>query len=271
MSPTSSSEDIHLSKLSPFHHSNSIADEERDALLFYGEDDTPSARKPSRIIGAIWQITAFVAVGLVIVLAGGVFTYSIYKARSEQEDIIHAPLPGLKNPLLLKYFGGMGPYIGGEYVDPPEVCQVSQVHMISRHGERYPTIGMGALIARFAENISRLPSDNFNSHLSFLNGWNLDTDNWLYSPEYQLEQETLTGPAAGSQRMFTLGSEFRARYRDLWGFRQHGPVKVWSSDSRRVIHSATYFSTAFFGVDVDVSVEVVPETMEQWGNSLTTT
>lgn len=187
-----------------------------------------------------------------------------------QEDFIHAPLPGLKHPLWLQYFGGMGPYIGGEYVVPPEMCRISQVHMVSRHGERYPTNNMFSTIRRFAENISGL-SNNFISFLSFLNGWNLSKDNWLYSPENQLEQETLTGPAAGSLRMFTLGSEFRSRYGDLWDFRQLGPVKVWSSDSRRVIHSANYFSTAFFGTDADVTVEVIPETQERWGNSLTTT
>jgi acid phosphatase len=152
---------------------------------------------------------------------------------------------------------------------PPDQCKVTQVHTMSRHGERYPTTNMGAIIARFAKNISEASGD-FTSRLKFLNEWTMATDDWIYSPHDQLEQETLTGPAAGSMRMFSLGSEFRARYNDVWDFRDHGQIKVWSSDSTRVIHSAKYFSSGFFGVNTDVTVEVIPETLEQWGDSLTT-
>lgn len=246
--------------------SDSIDEEERDTLL---TRPLPPQRSPNRILGAILQIITFTAIGLFIALASGMFAYSLRSRIKSDHDFIHAPLPGLRNPSLLKYFGGMGPYLGGEYIKPPNECTVSQVHMISRHGERYPTKNMGSAISQFASNISNL-SNNFHGDLSFLNNWTLSTSNWLSSPEDQLDQETLTGPAAGSLRMFTLGSEFRARY-DLWNFGIHNDVKVWSSDSRRVIHSARYFASGFFGVDTNVSVQVIPETEGQWGNSLTTT
>lgn len=238
--------------------SNSIDEEERDTLLTH---DQP--HKSYRTLGAIWQVATFTAVGLLIALASGAFAYSLRGRLTSEPDYIHAPLPEL-NPSLLKYFGGMGPYIGGEYIAPTKECKVTQIHMISRHGERYPTSNMGREIARFAENISGF---SFNSKLTFLNDWNISQ--WLYSPEDQLDQETLTGPAAGSIRMFTLGSEFRTRYQDLWNF-GGSDVKVWSSDSGRVIDSARYFSSAFFGVGTSITVEVIPETLEQWGNSLTT-
>lgn len=167
----------------------------------------------------------------------------------------------------------MGPWIGKDYVPVREGCKVTQVHLISRHGERYPTRGMGSHILRFAQNVTS--HKGFKDVLSFLNEWSLETDHWLTSPTDQFEQETLTGPAAGSTRMFTLGSEFRSRYYGLWNFSTatggSGGVKVWASDSTRVIHSARYFSAGFFGVQVPVQVEVIPETAERWGDTLTTT
>lgn len=162
----------------------------------------------------------------------------------------------------------MGPYIGGQYAGVPTDCKVTQVHMISRHGERYPTTHVGSRISLFAQNISGI--QGFSKSLAFLNDWRYD--DWIYSPEDQLEQETLTGPAAGSRRMFSMGNELRTRYSDIWSFRnQPQAVKVWSSDSERVIHSARYFSAGFFGINNSVAVEIIPETRERWGNTLTTT
>jgi acid phosphatase len=162
----------------------------------------------------------------------------------------------------------MGPYIGGQYAGVPTGCKVTQVHMISRHGERYPTTHMGSRIKIFAQNVSE--KKGFSKSLAFLNDWRYD--DWIYSPEDQLEQETLTGPAAGSRRMFSMGNELRTRYSDLWSFRdQSQEVKVWSSNSKRVIHSARYFSAGFFGINNAVAVEIIPETNERWGNTLTTT
>jgi acid phosphatase len=254
------SESIPLTKMPGTPRESVSIDEEEEATLL--THDQP--RNSYGTLGAILQVVTFTVVGLLIALASGAFAYYLRGHLTSEDDYIHAPLPDL-NPSLLKYFGGMGPYIGGEYVPPPEECKVTQVHMISRHGERYPTRNMGSLIARFAANISGF---EFDSELSFLNDWKLE--DWLYAPKDQLEQETLTGPAAGSLRMFTLGSEFRARYPDVWSYKNHGSTNIWSSNSTRVIDSAKYFSSAFFGVNTNVTVEVIPETLQQWGNSLTT-
>ena len=136
-----------------------------------------------------------------------------------------------------------------------------------------------------------------------MNDWSLESDGWLYAAGDQLDQETLTGPAAGSLTMFRLGEELRSRYPLLWNFEKMGnglgvprwngtsranvseelfnntredpvvesAVRVWASDSERVIHSAKYFSMAFFGILANISVEVIPETNARWGDSLTTT
>jgi hypothetical protein len=232
-------------------------------------DSAPHSNPVRRRWGAIWQVTIFTVIGVLIALGSGAFAY-LFRQGLTEYDFIHVPLPDMHDPRILRYFGGLGPWIGWEYFPPPEECTVTQVHMISRHGERYPTRGMGNKIIRFAQNISS--HQGFGGALDFLNEWTIESDNWLYSPDTQLDQETLTGPAAGSVRMFTLGNEMRSRYYGLWDFSSgESGVKVWASDSMRVIHSAKYFSSAFFGVDIPVQVEVIPETAERWGDSLTTT
>jgi Histidine phosphatase superfamily (branch 2) len=248
-------------------------DEELDTLLVYQEPKKPkwgSGIMRSPRLGALYQVCAFLVVGLVILVASGLLAfYTLHNDKApEPVDFVHAPLPDMKNPGLLKFLGGMGPYIGGEYTPIPHSCEVTQVHMISRHGERYPTSGMGVHIEEFASNIAKAPELNWNSQLGFLNEWTLATDGFMVSPEEQWDQETLTGPAAGSVRMFTLGNEFRTRYSELWGWGDER-VKVWASDMTRVIDSAKYFAQGFFGINADVEYEIIPETADQWGDTLT--
>jgi Histidine phosphatase superfamily (branch 2) len=255
--PTSESIPLTMMASSP-RQSISFDEEEGDTLLTH-----PEPQKLART-GAIWQIITFTAIGLFIALASAAFAFTL-RGRMSRDEFTHVDLPDM-DASLLKYFGGMGPYIGGEYTPPPPNCRVSQVHMMSRHGERYPTRRMGTTLLAFAANVSGV--GGFSNSIEFLNSWKLD--DWINVPDSQLDQETLTGPAAGSTHMFTLGSEFRTRYNDMWNWTDSG-VKLWSSNSTRVIHSAKYFASAFFGVDVPTQVEVIPETSERWGDSLTTT
>jgi Histidine phosphatase superfamily (branch 2) len=248
-------------------------DEELDTLLVYEEPKKPgwgsSIMKRPRL-GALYQVCAFLLVGLVILATSGLLAfYTLHNDKApEPVDFVHAPLPDMKNPGLLKFFGGMGPYIGGEYTPIPQSCQVTQVHMISRHGERYPTSGMGAHIEEFAANIAKAPELNWNSQLGFLNEWTLARDGFMVSPDDQWDQETLTGPAAGSVRMFTLGNEFRTRYSELSGWGDDR-IKVWAANMTRVIDSAKYFAQGCFGINADVEYEIIPETADQWGDTLT--
>jgi len=251
--------------------SASLDEEELDTLLVHNDDEPPRPKR--RRLGALYQITAFLFIGLLVIIASGFLAYYTMhddNPTTSKVDFVHAPLPGLKNPALLKYLGGMGPYIGGNYVPVPETCQVTQLHMISRHGERYPTHGMGLNITAFADNVAKAPELNWNSDLGFLNDWTLASDGFMPIPQNQWDQETLTGPAAGSVRMFTLGNEFRTRYSGLWGWNGHERIRVWASNMTRVIDAAKYFAQGFFGVNADVSFQIIPETANQWGNSLTT-
>jgi Histidine phosphatase superfamily (branch 2) len=270
-SPSSSSSDQPIALLRITSPGGSISHEEEERETLLPEPADPSSSHsptifPRRQLGAVYQMVLFTLVGILIALASGAFAFVFRPQRTQQGDgYIHVPLPRLRDQGMLKYFGGNGPWIGREY--EATKCEVSQVHMLSRHGERYPTSRVGVLIERFAQNVSK--TKDFGGELTFLNRW--DLTEWLDSPQEQLEQETLTGPAAGSARMFTLGTELRSRYAKLWKFGRTEEATVWASDSTRVIHSAKYFSSGFFGINTTVDVQVIPETVERWGDSLTTT
>jgi len=242
-----------------------------------GGDARPAPVQRPRVSprkGLFHQIQAIgiILLALLIVMTATLLTSNILPKSATV--FTHVPLPGLKNPNILRYLGGMGPYIGDEYTPPP--CRVTQLHLLSRHGERYPTTHMARSIARFARNISR---HTFHGDLQVLNSWRLE--DWIYDPQRQLEQETVTGPAAGSLSMFKLGTELRSLYPGLWNFtsdRDWGSggdgssrrrrLKVWSSQSERVIDSAKYFSSGFFGHQ-DPEIQFIPETQDRWANTLT--
>jgi acid phosphatase len=96
-------------------------------------------------------------------------------------------------------------------------------------------------------------------------------EEWIYLPREQFNQETLTGPAAGSVTMFNLGTEVRSLYSGLWNYISHGGGRsmrrVWSSPSQRVVDSAMYFALGFYGKE-EFEVQVIPETIIG-GNTLT--
>jgi acid phosphatase len=129
---------------------------------------------------------------------------------------------------------------------------------------------MGTVISQFARNISN-STTSFHGDLRFLQRWKMEE--WIYLPGEQFNQETLTGPAAGSVTMFNLGTELRSLYPGLWNYTSHGGRRstrrrrVWSSPSQRVIDSAKYFALGFYGKD-EFDVQVIPETTIG-GNTLT--
>lgn len=214
------------------------------------------------------QVLCILNLALLCIFLCTLLTLFLHHSPGDHMHITHSHS---KLHKILPYLGGMGPYIHGQYIPPP--CPISQIHLLSRHGERYPTTTMFSLISQFAKNIS---NQKFHGDLAFLNKW--DLNRWIDYPDGQLNQETLTSHEAGSLRMFNLGVEFRGRYSKLWNFTSHGKkgskgrrIRVWSSDSQRVIDSAKYLAMGFYGIDQyqDVEWEVVPETKDRWADSLT--
>ena len=92
-------------------------------------------------------------------------------------------------------------------------------------------------------------------------------------PGNHLEQLTTTGPFAGTLEAFTTGVKLRTRYGHLLNGSEAKKVRLWASNSDRVIDTARYFSTGLFGLDWQHTAElvVIPETADMGADTLTPT
>ncbi|KAF7595014.1 acid phosphatase pho5 [Aspergillus hancockii] len=173
---------------------------------------------------------------------------------------------------LLYHLGGNGPWVekidgpNARGVDPPNRCTIDQLHMISRHGERYPTKSAGG---RHLALLSRIKEANvvLNGSLSFLNEWTYFTD----EPQEDFEQLTRTGPYAGTLQEFSTGVRFLTRYGHLLS--RHAITRLWASDCERVIESAQHFASGLFGLNWErhrkAVLEIIPETLDRRADTLT--
>ncbi|KAK6466044.1 secretory acid phosphatase [Scheffersomyces coipomensis] len=167
---------------------------------------------------------------------------------------------------LLKHFGGNGPYIDGVGygidTSVPDQCEVSQVIMIHRHGERWPDPSVATGMVSAYKKILNT-NQTFTGSLAFLNTWEsfLDTESlWA--------EETYSGPYSGLLNGFRRGVEYRAKYGHLWNGEN---VPMFSSGYERIIETARRFGLGFFGYNYTDSVylNIIPETADQGANSLT--
>ncbi|KAH9947918.1 histidine phosphatase superfamily [Amylocystis lapponica] len=145
------------------------------------------------------------------------------------------------NPM--RYWGNLGPWLsvpdafGLPDTSPqvPDGCELTQVHLLHRHGARYPTSGSSP--AQFAELVnSAADCDGFTASgpLEFLATWT-----------YKLGAEILT--PFGREQLYDLGVGFRVKYGDLLkGFTGLPVFRTTSED--RMVDSALQFAAGFFGV-----------------------
>ncbi|KMU75325.1 repressible acid phosphatase [Coccidioides immitis RMSCC 3703] len=175
---------------------------------------------------------------------------------------------------LLYHLGGNGPWIekidgilevGASGIGPPQGCVVDGVHMMSRHAERYPTSSAGG---RHLDLLSRIKAAGLmNGTLAFLNNWTYITQD----SHGDFDQLISHGPYAGTLQAFTTGVRLRTRYSHLLSLRNH--TRFWASDCKRVIDSARYFATGFFGSNWETkhiaTLEVIPETADRAADTLT--
>ncbi|CEJ59689.1 hypothetical protein PMG11_08301 [Penicillium brasilianum] len=190
-----------------------------------------------------------------------------------QSQLGYAPTSLKKDWNVLHHLGGNGPWVemldeGSRTPDlaPSPGCSIDQVHMMSRHAERYPTPLVGYRHLKFLER-ARLLELPFNGSLEFLNEWTYFTDN----PERDFGQLTSTGPYAGTLGAFTTGVRFRTRYGEI--LPKDNTIRFWASDSERVIESARYFASGLFGLNWEsrdkAVLEIIPETFERGADTLT--
>ncbi|KAJ6617632.1 phosphoglycerate mutase-like protein [Mycena sp. CBHHK59/15] len=117
----------------------------------------------------------------------------------------------------------------------PKGCKINQVHLVHRHGARYPTTG--APPSAFASALHGLASTtgvNVTGPLAFLATW-----------EYKMGAELLT--PFGRSQLFDLGVGFRVKYGELLKGFNDLPVFRTTSEAR-MVDSALHFAAGFFGV-----------------------
>ncbi|KAK5941889.1 hypothetical protein PMZ80_005840 [Knufia obscura] len=171
---------------------------------------------------------------------------------------------------LFYHLGGNGPWIprrpesGSEQL--PLSCEIDQVHMMSRHAERYPTLNAGtrhiALLARL-----QAPGVQLSESLEFLKEWTYFTN--ISDPSF--DDLTDAGPYAGTLQSFNTGKKLRERYDHL--VKADQTANFWTCSAARDIETAKHFGNGFFGAtwegDASAKLQIIPETADRGGDTLT--
>lgn len=143
---------------------------------------------------------------------------------------------------VLRFLGTASPYVSGTGYgisrEVPDNCNITQVNVIARHGERYPTASAGKEMSKTLERIRNI-TDELVGDLSFLPSYSFDALN----PE-QYDNLTSLGPYSGLAEAFKFGVEFRSTYNELFGDEED--IRIFSASQERVVESARKFTAGFF-------------------------
>lgn len=162
---------------------------------------------------------------------------------------------------ITQYWGNLSPWYSLRSADyglpdasplAPAGCTITQVHLLYRHGARYPTTGAApSTFAQKLANATRNGTVTFTGELAFLGNWT-----------YKLGAELLT-PFGRSQN-FMLGVQHRELYGHLLNnFTAAGQIPVFRTESQdRMVKTAENFAAGFFGVPEylnEVNIEILVE------------
>lgn len=173
---------------------------------------------------------------------------------------------------IVKFLGGSAPYVQnagfGLSLDIPPQCELQQVQLMTRHGERYPTTGTGASFEAIMDKVKAY-NETFQGVLSFFN------DYTYFVPDSDLYEKETTpsnsqGPYAGTVNAMKHGMLFRSKYDSL--FLANETLNVFTSNSVRVHLTSEYFARGFMGEaydDLTVNYYIIAEEASQGANSLT--
>lgn len=173
-------------------------------------------------------------------------------------DMRDKPLNGGASDDVYTNFGPYTPWRPAENLFPetntyrtmPSQCQLKQVHILHRHGARYPTDGMDdgpGLFGAMVRNATRQGTFNATGALSFLHHWN-----------YSLGEAILVHQ--GAQELFDSGVKHYYEYGRLLSNASAKPV-IRTTSSSRVLDSSRYWTLGFFGWDATekMNLEVLTE------------
>ncbi|EED80595.1 predicted protein [Postia placenta Mad-698-R] len=165
----------------------------------------------------------------------------------------------------LRYWGNLSPWfsVGGAFGLPdtspqiPVGCELTQVHILQRHGARYPSDeGSNVLAGALQAVVVNGTGFTAKGPLEFLNTWT-----------YKLGAEILT--PFGRQQLYDLGVAARVKYGELLNGFTSLPVFRTTSESR-MVQSALNWAAGFFGVEVYESSyhQVIIIEEENYNNTL---
>lgn len=174
---------------------------------------------------------------------------------------------------IYQFLYGSAPYFSYPFntsipVDIPEQCEMVQVHVYARHGERYPTASTAKGIEKVWYKFGNY-TEKFSGSLSFLNDEYqfpfANASNWglLTTPDNVINPYN---PLLGSLTGSSHGEEFRERYSKLLD--AHPNFTIWTSNSNRV-HATSEFFIQGLGDDYHVNLETISENGTMGANSLT--
>ncbi|BGP16153.1 hypothetical protein JCM10213_006087 [Rhodosporidiobolus nylandii] len=147
---------------------------------------------------------------------------SLARAAPPDERLVNTALP----PHIATNLGPYSPYRAvGTYRPPPADCSVTQVNILQRHGQRFPTSKAGEKIAK---SVSKLQSAaSLSPKLTF-----------VHSYTYSLGADDLT--PQGAVESHVAGQEAYSRYASLY------PPFVRTDSSQRVFDSAGNWTAGFY-------------------------
>ncbi|PHH90290.1 hypothetical protein CDD83_4058 [Cordyceps sp. RAO-2017] len=165
---------------------------------------------------------------------------------------------GKDDESIFKRMGYLSPYspspgFGVDEYPLPAGAEVVQLHMLSRHGARYPTTG--ANVATFGERIANASGDfNPKGPLAFLKHW-----------KYELGAEMLV--PKGREELFESGVLHNYMYGALYNPSSKIIVRTTTQD--RMLKSAENWLAGFFGLEwvKNATIEVIIEE-NKFNNSL---
>ena len=141
---------------------------------------------------------------------------------------------------------------GVEEMGLPEGAKVKQMHLLHRHGARYPT--GNSPIKEWGMLVHAGKTGGFTGNLSFLNNWTYDLGGEILVP-------------FGRQQLFTSGMSHHYRYGRLYDSNTKIVARTTTQD--RMIDSAIHFLAGFFGPNwpLNVTLETIIESSD-FNNSL---
>lgn len=164
----------------------------------------------------------------------------------------------------LSHYFSPAPGFGVEESPLTEGAEITHMHMLSRHGARYPTLGSGApLLGEKIMNFTAAGVEGeFEGSLAFLNRW-----------IYRLGAEILV--PVGKQELFDSGTLHQYMYGHLYP-NDGSKIVARSTTQDRMTKSAEYFLAGFFGLEwpqnatlvlgIEERGRVFNNSLAGWGN-----